>query len=403
MQHLTGRILRVAIAFPALSALLAMAQISTPPSASPKFLYSSNFTKNTVLGYTVSATTGAITPTSQGPVAAHTGPVRLISDKGGYRLYVINQTSKDLSAYFIYSNDGSLHAVPGSPVAIGETPNDVVVAPSGDYVYVTTLDSDSNPVSSVYAFAVQSDGSLKAVAGSPFSTVSWAGALAIDPKGQYLYVSSYPQTSTTLTSEVDAFSIKPANGALVHVSGAPFVEPNSQYCANGAWDVAMHPSGKFLILPNECEGIVIYQIDRTTGSLTLVSGSPFADPGELTDVESIAVDPQGEYFWVTTQYCFSGCSVGTDTWKIDRTTGVPTYLETFSGGCGLIVRADPSGKYVYEVGDTQSNGACGFDEPPGLWGFNVNRSTGALTDISGTPWNSNNSDFFYTDGLAIAP
>jgi len=57
------------------------------------------------------------------------------------------------------------------------------------------------------------------------------------------------------------------------------------------------------------------------------------------------------YFWVTDQYCQSGCSMGTDTWKLNTTTGVPTYLESGIGGCGLLTRADPSGKFVYEIGD----------------------------------------------------
>lgn len=404
MHFPTGRaLLSTVMACSALSALIASAQTSPASSVSAKFLYSTNFNGNTVLGYSVSPSTGAIVPTTQGSMAAHTGPTRVASDKGGYRLYVVNQTSQDLSAYFIYSNDGSLHSVPNSPFAIGQTPNGVAVAPSGDYVYVTTLDSTSNPVSYVYAFAVQSDGALLPVAGSPFSTVNWAAALAIDPKGEYLYVSSSPETSTPSDAYVDAFAISPSDGALTHVSGAPFNEPDSASCANGAWDIAVHPSGKFVVLPSMCQGMLVYQIERTTGTLTLVTGSPFAEPYPSTDVESIAMDPKGEYFWVTTQYCFSGCSDGTDTWKINTTTGVPTYLEAYVAGCGLLARADPSGKYVYEVGDTASNASCGEGEPAGLWGFDVTRSTGALTDASGTPWASANSDWFLSDGLAITP
>src|SRR5438309_1993716 len=115
------------------SACMASGQTSTSTSSTlppPKFLYSSDFGGNKVFGYNVNPTTGAISATSQHSAATHTGPTRVAADKGGYRLYVINQTSKDLSAYFIYRNDGSLHRVPGSPFAIGNTPYDVVVAPS---------------------------------------------------------------------------------------------------------------------------------------------------------------------------------------------------------------------------------------------------------------------------------
>ncbi len=373
--------------------------------ASAKFLYSSNFSGNQVLGYLVNASTGALTPTTQGSAPTHTGPTRVAADSTGSHLYVINQTSQDLSAYSISRSDGSLAAVPGSPFALGQTPTNVAVAPAGNFVYVSTLTSVSTPTSFVYAFAVQSNGSLTAVPGSPFATVNWAQTLAVDPQGKFLYVSSSPETSTASVSQVDAFSIS-ADGALTPVPGTPFTEPNSQFCANGAWDMAIHPSGNFLLLPNLCEGTVIYRIDRASGTLTLVPGSPFAPPGPgfaaTGDVQSIAMDPQGTYFWVTDSYCHSGCSMATDTWKLDASTGVATYLTSGNGACGLLARSDPSGKFLYEIGNTQD--ACGSSgTTSGLWGLSVNRTNGSLSNISGSPWQSANSDSQFTDGLAITP
>lgn len=372
---------------------------------SAKFLYSSNFSGNQVLGYLVNASTGAITPTTQASAPAHTGPTRVAADSTGNHLYVVNQTSQDLSAYSISRSDGSLVAVSGSPFAIGQAPTNVAVAPAGNYVYVSTLNSVSTPTSFVYAFAVQSNGSLTPVPGSPFATVNWAQALAVDPQGKFLYVSSSPETSTASTSQVDAFAIS-ADGALTPVPGTPFTEPNSPYCANGAWDMAIHPSGNFLVLPNMCEGIVIYRIDRSAGSLTLVNGSPFAPPvpgfQPTGNVESIAMDPQGTYFWVTDNYCHSGCGVTTDTWKLDSSSGVATYLSSGTGGCALLARSDPSGKFVYEVGDIQSPN-CSFGVPSGLLGLTVNRSNGSLQNVPGSPWQSANSDSQFTDGLAVTP
>lgn len=373
--------------------------------SSAKFLYSSDLSGNRVLGYLVNAATGALTPTPQGAAPAHTGTSRLAADSTGNHLYAINQTSNDLSAYSISRSDGSLVPVPGSPFALGQTPTNVAVAPAGNFIYVTTLTSPSTPTSFIYAFAVQSDGSLTAVPGSPFATVNWAEALEVDPQGKFLYVSSSPETSTASISQVDAFSIS-ADGSLTPVPGTPFTEPNSQFCANGAWDMAIHPSGNFLLLPNLCEGTVIYRIDRTSGALTLVPGSPFAPPGPgfaaTGDVQSIAMDPQGTYFWVTDSYCDSGCSMATDTWKLDASTGVATYLSSATGGCGLLARADPSGKFVYEVGNTQN--ACGSSgTSSGLWGLSVNRANGSLSNVSGSPWQSSNSDSQFTDGLAITP
>src|SRR5215469_11401042 len=154
MRHIRFRSLLVAAITLACSSQfsrVAAAQTSTPALPAPKFLYSSDFSGNKVLGYTVNATTGAIKPTRQASALAHKGPTRVRSDKGGFRLYVINQTSKDLNAYFIFRNDGSLHSVPGSPVKLGKTPYDLAVHPSGHYVYAVTITSTTNPESFVYA------------------------------------------------------------------------------------------------------------------------------------------------------------------------------------------------------------------------------------------------------------
>jgi len=399
---LSGRsIFRIALVFGFLTAIIAVAQTSAPP---PKFLYSTDSKGNKVHGYVVNPTSGVIKATGQTPPSTHTAPTRVASDKGGYRLYVVNTGSKDLSAYFINRNNGYLSSVPGSPFAIGVTPTDVYVHPSGKYVYVSTMSSTSDPASFVYAFAVQSNGSLKRVAGSPFSTVNWARALTIDPQGKYLYVSSYPESSTPAKSEVDAYSINSTDGALTPVPGSPYVEPNSAYCANGAWDIAVHPSGNFLVLPNMCARVVVYRISRTTGTLTLIKGSPFPVPYPPNPVvESIAMDPLGQYLWISSQYCESGCSQETDTWKFNTTTGVPTYLESGESACGLITRSAPSGKFVYVIGDTQGSGCAGSNLTPGIWGMSVNRTNGSLKNIPGSPWTSPNSDWFLSDGLAVTP
>ncbi len=377
-------------------------QLAAQPAAAQlpaaRFLYSTDYMGGKVHGYRVNATTGAITPTGQNPQWAHWGPTRAASDKGGYRLYVVNQGSKDLNAYFIYRNNGYLVRVPGAPFSIGQVPTDVKVHPSGHYVFVAAKPNW------IFAFALQGNGSLAPVPGSPFSTVNKPQTLVLDPQGKFLYVSSYPATSIPATSEVDGFSINAVNGALTPIPGSPFPEPNSDRCANGAWDMAVHPSGKFLVIPNMCEGIVVYGIERSTGTLNLVKGSPFPvpyPPGPV--VESIAMDPQGQYFWVSTEYCHSGCSQSTDTWKLNTQTGVPTYLESGPSACGLLTRADPSGKFVFVIGDTQGSGCADSTATPGIWGLGVNRSKGTVKNIVGSPFASPNSDWFLTDGLVVTP
>jgi hypothetical protein len=60
--------------------------------------------------------------------------------------------------------------------------------------------------------------------------------------------------------------------------------------------------------------------------------------------------------------------------------------------CGDIVRADPSGKFVYAIGNTTGNVGCG-GSPGAILGFSVNQSNGTLTPLSDSPFASPNADY----------
>ena len=140
----------------------------------------------------------------------------------------------------------------------------------------------------------------------------------------------------------------------------------------------------------------------------MIKGSPFPPPFQsfpfIGLVQSITIDPEGVYFWVTSEYfAMPGIFTFTDTWKLNIKTGVPSYLETGIGGCGLLARSDPSGKFLFEIGDSNSDFQCGGNAFTSIWGFSVNRSHGSLKKVNGSPWKSPNSDDNFTDGLAITP
>ena len=103
----------------------------------PRFLCSTDSKDSRVDGYLINPATGVIRPTAQRSIATGMAPGRLASDPSGYRLYVGNVGSKDVSAYFINRNDGSLQPVPGAPSPIGGYPTSIIVHPSGRFVYVT--------------------------------------------------------------------------------------------------------------------------------------------------------------------------------------------------------------------------------------------------------------------------
>src|SRR5207237_8540954 len=119
--------------------------------------------------------------TTQGSTWAHWGPVDIASDHWGNHLYVANQGSHDLNAYIINRSSGDLTQVPGSPFALAGVGHRVVVHPSGKFVYATSISGNSTSFA-INGFAVQSNGSLKPVPGSPIVFMgSWS--ITIDPKG----------------------------------------------------------------------------------------------------------------------------------------------------------------------------------------------------------------------------
>jgi hypothetical protein len=68
--------------------------------------------------------------------------------------------------------------------------------------------------------------------------------------------------------------------------------------------------------------------------------------------------------------------------------------------CGDIIRADPSEKFVYAIGNTTGNGVCG-SSPGAILGFSVNQSNGTLIPLPGFPLASPNAHYYGEDGLVV--
>jgi 6-phosphogluconolactonase len=366
--------------------------------APPKFLYATEFEAGRIAEYVVNPLTGSVTPTSQGSTWAHWGPVDIASDLGGYRLYVANQGSHDLDAYFIDRDNGNLTDVPGSPFALGATGLRVVVHPSGDFVYATS--ASTYPNSYISAFKVQSNGSLTPVAGSPYALNSGtSGALAIDPSGKYLYVDA---STSGGAAAVAGYTIDETSGALTPVSGSPFADPAylgcTQFCSDGASDLGVDPTGNYLYGAESGEDALSgFKIDSATGTLTPLAGSPYAEGYYNSSGNSapkspwrLSIDPSEKFIYVAD-------NEGNDfsVFKLNATSGVPTFeapIGNSVNSClpGLespyTVFVDPSGSFVYSQG--YDHGYCGSGPaaPNALIGYSLNQGNGYLQSVPGSPF-----------------
>jgi 6-phosphogluconolactonase (cycloisomerase 2 family) len=357
--------------------------------APPKFLYATEFAAGRIAEYVVNPLTGSVSPTSQGSTWAHWGPVDIASDIGGYRLYVANQGSHDLDAYFINRDNGSLTEVPGSPFALGAEGLRVVAHPSGHYVYAT---SGTYPNWYINAFKVQSNGSLVPVPGSPYALNSGTtGALAMDRSGKYLYVDA---TTSGGAPAVAGYIVDETSGVLTPISGSPFPDPSSPgctlYCSNGASDLGVDPSGNYLYgAESNEEAISGFKIDPTTGTLTPLPGSPYAE-GYYNFPWRLSIDPSDKFIYVAD---IEGNDFSVFT--LNATSGVPTFEAAIGNSptdClpGLstpyTVFVDPSGSFVYTQGIDRTYCGSGPATSNALIGGSINQGNGYLQSVPGSPF-----------------
>ncbi len=368
----------------------------------PRFMYSSDYNDGLIEEYNVDPSTGVITSTSQGSVSTSSKPETLATDRGGFRLYAISQSPNQVTGFFINRDDGSLQQVPGAPGVVTGYPINVAVHPSGDYIYVPVMITRNDNV--IYAFAVQANGSLTAVPGSPFATnfpspdinAAMVTAAAIDPTGSFLYATAYG------SSYVDAWSINKTNGSLTPVAGEPFflVGDTSQ---GGANTLAFAQGGQHLVVPGWWDAnFTVYDVNTSTGALTNAPGSPMPMPSQQAGNNiSIAVDPLDRWWYLYDSVFCDLCTLpsGMDVFTLTAQDSAEVVVNGTQ--CGDIIVADPSGQFVYAIGNTTGNPECGVG-PGAILAFSLNQSNGTMTPLPGSPFPSPVLDTGISgDGLVV--
>ena len=193
-----------------------------------------------------------------------------------------NDGDRDISAYALDPSTGTLTAAPGTTPFSGSGP--ITTDPSGKYVYA----ADSGG-SSVLAFTVDPvSGALTVVSGSPFTGGFLPTAIAADPSGRFLYTVNGDGTITVL-------GIDPNTGALASLGNLPSRAGTSMAITSGTAPVAYVPQFAYVAnagLSSGSNNISGYSINASTGALSAVSSSPFAEGFSPT---SIFADPLAPY------------------------------------------------------------------------------------------------------------
>ena len=215
----------------------------------------------------------------------------------------------------------------------------------------------------IYGYSIGPAGALAQLADSPFPA-NFLNPLAVtvDPTSKFLYVSD------TYHSSLAGFAIDGSSGALSAVPGSPF--PNNSYTNHAAFT----PSDSFLYVVDGgsdtgIAGVSGYSVNRTTGSLTAISGGSFTYPGYRSEYFDVAVHPSGDFLYFTE-------NDGIHAFTIDQSTGSLTQISSgslISVPYPMQLTMNSSGTVLYvAVGGAGTIAA-----------YSINPSTGALTEARG--------------------
>jgi 6-phosphogluconolactonase (cycloisomerase 2 family) len=176
---------------------------------------------------------------------------------------------------------------------------------------------------------------------------------------------------------ISAFQLNATTGALTVVPGSPF---NGRSIPRA---LAVDPAGKFLFVANQTAGnISVFAINPTSGALTEVPNSPFAS-GSGSSPNVLTVDSTGKFLFVANNTStLNSAAAEIDVYRINSATGALTpspnsllpatalQIPTLPVG----IYAHPNGKWLY-VSDGTFNASL-------IQQYSIDPVTGDLTFVT---------------------
>jgi 6-phosphogluconolactonase (cycloisomerase 2 family) len=334
------------------------ARVDAPPGPSAHMFVSTYL--GGLLAFDADPDSGALTPAAAATIDPHAHLYSIALGPGRDRVYTVDIDRDHVTGYRV-ARDGALTPVSTAPAATGDQPEAIAIDPRGRFVFVGNTGAQT-----IGVYRADPDtGALTEVEHSPFA-VAPAVFLAVHPAGSFLY-------ATQLGAGIRVFAIDDTSGALTEIDGSPFGGADV-----GGGALVFSPDGAFLY--NGGGKLNGFAVDATTGALTALRGSPFA-PDVRSDPFAIdlALAPDGRTLVAITDRVDGHISA----FHVDATSGALTPLGApiASGPMPYAVAIDPTGRFVY----------VGNDDEGTISGFALDAATGAAHAIAGSP--------FHADGL----
>jgi 6-phosphogluconolactonase len=186
-----------------------------------------------------------------------------------------------ISGYSVAGN-GTLTAVAGSPFTAGSTPTGIAIDQTSRFLYTT--DSAQNQL---IVYDILSGGALFPLPNGPFTTGTFPVAVTVDPRDLYIYVTNFNSSS------ISEFTMSQGTGAPSALSSSNFASGSA-----GPTCIVVDPGLARFVYTSDYVGSYIGagELNPNTGELTGVQNSPYPASGKPTCVTAV---PHGNH---ATQY-----------------------------------------------------------------------------------------------------
>lgn len=308
----------------------------------------------------INTSTGGLTALN--PVLGPGNAFAIAADPSGKFLYTSDFNTGVVYGYAIDSASGNLTPLNGSPYASPASPGGnggtLTIDPVANFLFY--VDTSEN----IVTFVRNTDGTLTPSSAAVVNDRYQPLSLSVDPLGTFLYAANHSDFNG---EQISVFSIDPNTGGLTEIPGSPFafMQSNSE-----PWGLAVSNDGNFLFtaLSNTAQ-LAVLSVDRTTGSVSPISGSPFSTAESIP--ERLILSPSGKYLYV------GNASAGSiSAFSVNTSSGTLSLVHSpFTTIANWVLAADPSGRYLFSSPNVSSQQGA-------VWKID---QTGGLSQVSNIP------------------
>jgi 6-phosphogluconolactonase len=356
-----------------------------------RFLYVPNAgtvpTANAVAGFTIDASTGALTSMGLPFATQGQAPRTLFKDPTGKFLYVYGDDNLNaagpttLTGFAVNAQTGALTPIPGIVTVNATMPAPPVFHPSGNFVYLVVSDPGLSANNQLLGFSI--DATTGAL--TPIPTAVWGpiqsfevlSSAVISPNGSSLYLASYIPAAppTPPAARVTQIAVAPQTGAFNAVS-------SSEVTAAGMifYQLAKHPAGTHMYTRNSGP------VGSLTSRFTLDAASGVI--GARTDFPTAAgfgvvLAPNSRVYFLELGGFLGPPATpgaGNVVGYVDSGTGAPSALTgtrwPTGGDNPLSITLDPTGRYIAMTNTASATVTV----------MKIDAAQGSLTSVAGSPY-----------------